>query len=689
MKNLLFEIGTEELPARFIEPALESLYKLSEKKLKEKELNFEKIEVGGTCRRLALFVKNLSEKQKDKEEEILGPSLKVGLDKDGKYTHALLGFAKKMGVSPDKLYIKDTSKGKYFCFRKIIPGKKTIEILPEILLEILNEIYFPKKMRWSYYNFHFARPIKWLLSLYGNQIIPLEVTDIKSSNYTIGHRFLSPQKIYLNEADWEHYKKILEENFVIVDVKKRIELTQKSILETASKEVIPVIDRDLLIENSHLVEYPFAILGSFPEKFLKLPEKLIITTLQENQRYFYLKNEKGELLPYFISVNNNRVKNPKIVIEGHERVAKARLEDALFYYERDIKVPLKERVNSLKGVVYHIKCGTLFEKTERLIALGEILRQKIFPEVEKSLIEKACFYAKADLATEVVKEFPSLQGYMGAHYLFLEGEREISQALYEQYLPHPKEERFPETPSGIILSLADKIDHLSALIGAGERISGEGDPYALRRSAYGIIKILVEKKIELNLEEIFEFALKLLNNQGFLKNLEALTEIIEFVKKRFEGELLNLQFSKNFVNAVIEQPLNPYLQYLKLIALRKFYTSKEFQDLATLFKRVAQILKNVEVEKLPDIDPSLLQEKEERELYEFLIKITPHLDELNKKRNYSAYLENLLSFKPLIDSFFDKVFVMVEDTRLRRNRLSLLYNLSKLICEVGDLSYLI
>ncbi|MEZ0343729.1 MAG: glycine--tRNA ligase subunit beta [Caldimicrobium sp.] len=688
MKNLLFEIGTEELPARFIEPALESLYNLAEKKLKERELSFEKIEVGGTCRRLALFVKNLSEKQKDREEEILGPSLKVGLDKDGKYTQALLGFAKKMGVSPEELYIKDTSKGKYFCFKKVTPGKETVEILPEILLEILNEIYFPKKMRWGNYDFYFARPIKWLLSLYGNQVIPLEVAGIKSSNFTVGHRFLSYNRLYLTEANWENYKKTLEENFVLVEVKKRVEYTQKSIIETASSKGIPVIDRDLLIENAHLVEYPFAILGSFPEKFLKLPEKLVVTTLQEHQRYFYLKDKKGKLLLYFISVNNNKVKNLKVIVEGHERVAKARLEDALFYYERDLKVPLKERVNSLKGIIYHIKCGTLFEKTERLIALGEILRQKIFPEIEKSLVEKACFYAKADLATEVVKEFPSLQGYMGAHYLSLEGEREISQALYEQYLPHPKEENFPETPYGIILSLADKIDHLSALIGAGEKISGEGDPFALRRAAYGIIKILIEKKIELNLEEIFEFALNLLKKQGFLKNPQALFEILEFVKKRFEGELLNLQFSKNFVNAIIDQPLNPYLQYLKLTALKDIYTRKEFQDLATLFKRVTQILKNVEVKKLPDINPSLLQEKEEKELYETLKKLSPHLDELNKKRNYSDYLENLLTFKPLIDGFFDKVFVMVEDEKLRRNRLSLLYSLSKLIHEVGDLSYL-
>ncbi len=688
MKNLLFEIGTEELPARFIEPALESLFHLAEKKLKEKDLSYEEIKVGGTCRRLTLFVKNLSERQKDREEEILGPSLQIALDKNGNYTPALLGFAKKYGVSPEELFIKDTPKGKYYCLKKILPGKESIEILPEILLEILTEIYFPKKMRWGNHDFYFARPIKWLLCLYGNQIIPLEVAGIKSGNFTIGHRFLSPKKHYLEKADWENYKQILEENFVLVEVEKRIEYTQKSIIEIAKEKGIPVIEKDLLVENAHLVEYPFPVLGSFPEKFLKLPEKLVITTLQEHQRYFYLKNREGKLLPYFIAVNNNRVKNPQVVIEGHERVAKARLEDALFYYERDLKIPLKERVNALKGIIYHIRCGTLYEKTERLIDLGEFLRKKIFPQVENSLVKKACFYAKADLATEVVKEFPSLQGYMGYHYLSLEGEKEIAKALYEQYLPNPKEEVFPETPYGIILSLADKLDHLCALIGAGEKVSGEGDPYALRRAAYGIIKILIEKKIDLYLEEVFEYSLSLVKKQGYVKNPQALYEIREFVRKRLEGELLNLQFSKNFVNTVIDQPLNPYLQYLKLNALKEIYIRKEFQDLVILFKRVTQILKNVEVNSLPEVSTSLLQEKEEKELYETLKSFSLQLEELYEKREYLSYLEKLLLFKPLIDAFFDKVFVMVEEEKLRKNRLSLLNSLAKLIYKIGDLSYL-
>ncbi|MFN4132379.1 MAG: glycine--tRNA ligase subunit beta, partial [Caldimicrobium sp.] len=486
MRNLLFEIGTEELPARFIVPALESIKNFTEVTLENLEISYEEIKVAGTCRRLALFVKNLSEKQKDREEEILGPALNVALDEAGNYTPALLGFAKKQGLDPKDLIIKETAKGKYFCAKKIIPGKNTIEILPTLLLEILQNVYFPKRMRWGDFDFSFGRPIKWLLALYGEEIVPLSVAGVESNRYTKGHTFLSQGEIRLEKADWDLYKQILFKHFVILEVEERKNYTRSKIEEITKDYGKVVIDESLLEENSHLVEYPFPVIGKFSEKFLNLPEKLVITALQEHQRYFYLVDKNKKLLPYFIAVNNNKPKDESVVIKGHERVAKARLEDALFYYERDLKEPLKNRVEKLKGVIYHIKSGTLYDKTLRLIDLCKYLKKELFPDLSEELIEKTVLYAKVDLVTEVVKEFPSLQGYMGAHYLALEGEKEVATAIYEQYLPSPKEETFPETKLGILLSLADKIDHLSALIGAGEKVSGEGDPYGLRRAAYGI-----------------------------------------------------------------------------------------------------------------------------------------------------------------------------------------------------------
>lgn len=687
-RNLLFEIGVEELPARFIEPALESIEIFTKNKLESLEISYEEIKVAGTCRRLALFIKNLSEKQRDKEEEILGPALNVGLDKEGNYTPALLGFVKKQELDPKELFVKETPKGKYFCAKKIITGRKTIELLPHLLLELLQNIFFPKKMRWGDFDFSFGRPIRWILALYGNEIVPITVAGVRSNLYTKGHVFLSKGEIRLEKADWELYKETLFKNFVILEVEERKHYTRLKIEEIAKDYGQVVIEEHLLNENSHLVEFPFPIIGKFSEKFLNLPEKLIITALQEHQRYFYLVDKNKKLLPYFVAVNNNKPKNEALVIKGHEKVAKARLEDALFYYERDLKEPLKNRIEKLKGVVYHIKAGTLYEKTLRLIELCKYLKKELFSDLSDELIERTAYYAKADLATEVVKEFPSLQGYIGAHYLSLEGERELTTAIYEQYLPSPKEEAFPETKLGIILSLADKIDHLSTLIGAGEKISGEGDPYALRRAAYGIIKILLSKELLLELENTFSYALELVQKQGYLKNREAFKEILEFVRKRLEGEFLSQGYPKNFIYVVLEQPLNPYQQYLKLLALREIYQQRDFQDLLILFKRVTQILKNLDFKTLKEINPELLGEEAEILIYQKLIEISPKLQALAEENKFLAYLETLMLFKPLIDKFFEQVFVMVEEEKLRLNRLSLLYNLAQYFYKFGDLSYL-
>ncbi|MFN4196907.1 MAG: glycine--tRNA ligase subunit beta [Caldimicrobium sp.] len=687
-KNLLFEIGTEELPARFIEPALESLKNFTKLKLDQLEIPYENIKVAGTCRRLVLFVKKLSEKQKDREEEILGPAYNIAVDKEGKYTPALLGFANKYGLKPEELYLKETPKGKYFYAKKTIEGKQTKHLLPEILIEILHNIYFPKKMRWAHYDFFFGRPIRWLLAIYGKEKVDLEVAGTKSALFTKGHAFLAKKELPITEANWELYKSILLENYVIVDVKERKNFTHIKIEEVSKKFGQVVIDKTLLEENSHLVEYPFPVVGKIPEKFLSLPEKLVITALQEHQRYFYLVDERGKLLPYFIAVNNNKPKDELVVIRGHERVAKARLEDAMFYYERDLKEKLIQKVEKLKGVIYHVKAGTLYEKTLRLIELLKYLRVEIYPEIDENLLEKTGFYAKADLCTEVVKEFPTLQGYMGSHYLQLEGEKEVATAIYEQYLPSPKEESFPKTKLGILVSLADKIDHLATLIGVGEIITGEGDPFAIRRAAYGILKILIGCKILLNLERCFSFALDLVKKQGYLNNNDALNELISFVKKRLEGEFLSAGFSKSFFYVIINQELNPYKQYLKLKALKEIYQQKDFQDLIILFKRVTQILKNYSIEKLSKINPELFEEEIEKKLYEAISNWKDRFHNYDLVMNYNQYLKHLLYFKPIIDEFFEKVFVMVENEALRINRLSLLNELAQLFYKFGDLSYL-
>ncbi|MCS7200134.1 MAG: glycine--tRNA ligase subunit beta [Caldimicrobium sp.] len=688
MKNLLFEVGTEELPARFIEPAIKEIKEIAEKLFQDLQLNYDEIISAGTCKRLVLFVKNLQEKQEDKEEEILGPSYQVAYDKEGNPTSALLGFIRKYNLSLEQLFIRETSRGRYICAKRIIIGKATKELLPELLLKILQSISFPKSMRWGNYEFYFARPIRWILALYDEEIIPLKIAGVESNNFTFGHRFLAPQKLIIPKSDWNYYKELLYKNYVIVDLKERISETEKRIYEVASPYGHPEIEPELLKENANLVEFPFPLVGAYSEQFLTLPPPLVSTALQEHQRYFIIKDSQGKLLPYFVAVNNNKPKDEAIVKEGHERVAKARLEDALFYYQRDLKEPLKNFVERLKGITYHVKCGTLYDKTQRLIKLGHKLRDILFPDLSQENVEKSCFYAKADLATEVVKEFPSLQGYMGSHYLILEGEKEIAPSIYEQYLPSPKEERYPETPYGIILSLADKIDHLCALIGSGEKITGEGDPYALRRAGYGIIKILLERELSLRLEEIFAYGLSLLEEAKFLRNKRALEEILDFMKKRLEGEFLALGFSKNFIYVILDQPLDPYIMYQKLLALREIYETKDFKELSILFKRVTQILKNIDTLALPEINQELFEFSEERNLFEELQKKTDILQNLYKHKEFKLYLENLLTFKPLIDSFFDKVFVMVEREDIQKNRLSLLSKLTFYFNLYGDFTHL-
>lgn len=683
-KNLLWEIGTEELPARFVIPALESLELLAKNKFNLYRLDYEEIKTAGTFRRLVLFVKNLAETQREVEEEILGPPISAG--DEGK-----IGFAKKYGVSFEELIVKETKKGKYFCLKRKILGEKTLKILPELLKEILFEIYFPKTMKWINNEVRFARPIRWMLCLFGNEVVPLEIANIKSNSKTKGHRFLTKELLEVNFADWNFYENLLEKNWVIVDLKKRLEKTKEEILKTGEKVGLPQIEPELLEENANLVEYPFAILGSFPEEFLKLPEPLVITALKEHQRYFCLRDKQGKLLPYFISINNNLAKNMEIVKKGHERVTKARLEDAKFYYERDLKEPLKNKVEKLKGIVYHVNCGTLWDKTQRLVEIGLFLAKNLNFLTHLNSIEKACYFSKADLASEVVKEFPSLQGIMGKIYAEYFGYKEVAPAIYEQYLPSPKDESLPETLEGICLSLADKIDHLCALFGIGEKPTGESDPYALRRTAYGIIKILIGKELFLTLEEVIEFSLEILKKQNFLKEKkeEVLQEIFNFIRRRLESEFLNLNFEKNLIFTVLEHPLNPYEMFLKLNAIKDFQKRKEFQDLITGFKRVYQILKTVEINELPELNSSLLIQPEEKRLFQVLEEIKPQLMFLYQKKEYHSYLEKLLSFKEPIDQFFDHVFVMVEDESKKLNRLKLLSEVVSCFNQLGDFSYLV
>ncbi|NPA40584.1 MAG: glycine--tRNA ligase subunit beta [Thermodesulfobacteria bacterium] len=683
-KNLLVEIGTEELPARFVIPGIKSFKESAEKRFKDAKLSFDEIITAGTFRRLSLFVKNLAEKQPDVEEEILGPPEKVAFDEKGNPTKAAIGFAKKVGVPVEKLKIKETPRGKYVCVKKEIKGASAKELLPKLIYEIVSSIKFPKSMRWGNYDFRFARPIRWLCCIFGEDLIEVEIAGVKSQKLTQGHRFLSKEPIILKSANWEEYLNLLKKNWVIVVPEKRLKKTLEKINEVSLPFGEVEKDEELLKENANLVEYPFPCVGSFPEDFLKLPEPLVITTLKEHQRYFCIK-KNGKLTNYFVAVNNNLARNPEVVKKGHEKVTKARLEDAKFYFEKDLETPLEDKVKLLDGIVYHIKCGTLWDKTKRLMELVTKVSTLLEFNLDEELLRKCAYYSKADLASEVVGEFPSLQGIMGSIYAEYFGIKEVAKAIYEQYLPLPGKEELPETLEGTVLSLADKFDHTCTMFAIGEKPSGEADPYGVRRSAYGIIKILCGKKLRFSIKKGVKEALKVIKSQGISVEDGLEEEVTEFIKKRLESELISSGMDKMVVLSVIDVSDDPFDIVLRAEALEKMRKSKEFLELVIGFKRVAQMLKSIDTKSLPEVNSSLFSETAEKELFEKVKDLSPELNSLLNQKNYEAYLEVLLKLKPYIDKFFDEVFVMVEDEKLRNNRLSILKSVSELFDAFGDL----
>ncbi len=685
-KDLLFEIGTEELPARFIDPALKALKDLAKAEFERLSLSFGGIKTLGTPRRLTLYVAELSDKQPDRTEEIMGPPKQAAFDQEGNPTKAALGFAQKQGVSVEELKIKQTPKGEYVYVQKKVPGEETIKLLPKVLEKLVTELPFPKTMRWGAYRLRFARPIRWFLALYGKQIVPFEIAGLKASNVTYGHRFMAPNPIEIE--DFVGYVRKLREAFVIVEPEERLARTKDEITDAALDVSAKVLeDVELLHENANLIEFPYATLGSFDEKFLALPRPVLITAMREHQRYFAVVNEKGELLPHFIAVNNTRPEDPSLLKAGHERVLRARLEDASFYFERDKKIPLEERVKELAHVGYHAELGSLYDKTKRMEALSAWLAREFAPDkVELAL--RAAHLAKADLVTELVQEFSSLQGIMGKEYALLSGEpEEVAQAIYEHYLPTTSGGELPQSILGAIVALADKMDTLCAFFGIGEKPTGATDPFGLRRAAYGIIEIILDKELHLSLSAFINEALKLLEEKLKLPREEIHQEVKQFIGKRFEGSLAARGFREDIIKAVMATDFDDLVDTLnRASALKKVYESKDFPELAVAFKRVMNMVKKLD-SRLPFQEKFLVEEAEQK-LYESYLAVKEETMPLIEAGKYEEALRGFIKLKEPIDFFFDKVFVMVEDEALKNNRLGLLQRIAELFLSVADLSHL-
>ncbi|RUM41347.1 MAG: glycine--tRNA ligase subunit beta, partial [Desulfurobacterium sp.] len=604
-QNLLVEIGCEELPASFIEPALKFLKEEIKKYLENAHIPPSDIETFGTPGRLILLVYDIPEVQPDREELLVGPSVKAAFDSEGNPTRAAIGFAKSKGISVEELIRVSNppgKKGDYVAVKKLIKGRPAREILSEILPELILSVPFKKSMRWGTKKIRFGRPIKWIVAVYGEETIQFEVDGIKSSKVSYGHRFLSPEGFEVENVN--EFVDELEERFVVADIEKR-----KSIIldvsETLARNVGGELlkDEELLEEVTNLVEYPYPILGSFDEEFLKLPQEVPVVVMKDHQKFFSVVDENGNLKNYFIGVSNIKPVDESVIRKGYEKVLRARLSDALFFFNEDRKKRLEERVPELKGIVFHEKLGTMLDKTRRLENLAPIVAKELATKnrgkfkYERKLLERAAHLCKADLLTEMVKEFPELQGTMGKYYFLeekkkenrkvTEEDREIAEAIEEHYLPKFAGDRVAKTDIGIALSIAEKLDNLVAFFSAGIKPTGSADPYSLRRNAIGLIQTLLERKLRLNLRNVFEgwlreygFSLVSSRESGitFRSDEQVIEEVIDFIKERLKVLLREKGFRADTVEAVLSVTACLYDALLRAEAIDALRKSEEFED---------------------------------------------------------------------------------------------------------------
>ena len=685
-KELLFEIGTEEIPAGFLSKAIGDMEDIIHTSLTEKRIPFAGIKCMATPRRLVLYIAEIARKQEDQTIEKMGPAKKAAFDENGTPTKAALCFARGQGMEIADLKIIVTEKGEYLGARKTIAGQLTAALLPEILTNFLMAIPFKKSMRWANYDLRFARPIHWLLALYDGNVVPLKIEDIASGNTSCGHRFMSPEPFAVSGFD--DYLNKSRQNYVIADPAERKKLILEG-AESAAAEVGGKIfyTEDLLDTVSFIVEYPVIVRGSFDQDYLKIPKEVLTTTMISHQKYFPVINDEGKLLPYFIAVSNTKARDLAVVARGNEKVLRARLADASFFFEEDRKVPLENRIESLKKVVFHTLLGTSHQKVLRFRKLAVKIAQKVKPAVKKN-VDRAALLAKADLESLMVGEFSELQGIMGREYALLAGENPvIASAIYEHYLPIVASGDLPQTQEGAIVGIADKIDTIVGFIGVGLPPTGTADPYALRRQSLGIINIILDKRYPLTLDFLIDESIALF--KGTLKKPadEIKKDVLEFFKGRLQNQLISQGFAYDTVEAVLSEGVNDVVLALeKIKSLQTFRQNTEFEPISIAFKRVDNILKDF---RNPHVDVNLLKDEAEIRLFSTFENIKTRVEKGITENNFNFALSELATLRPPVDAFFDGVMVMDKDENIRINRLSLLAEISALFHKIADFSKIV
>ncbi|MDD2863808.1 MAG: glycine--tRNA ligase subunit beta [Methylococcales bacterium] len=694
-QHLLFELGSEELPPKNLLKLSNALTDGIVVGLNEAELAFSSVKSYATPRRLAVFIENLQGAQADKTVQKRGPAVQAAFQADGSPSKAALAFAQSCSVEFDQLERLKTDKGEWLACTQTIAGQTTQQLIPDIIRKSIANLPIAKRMRWGSFATEFVRPVHWAILLYGDEIIETEILGLQTGNQTRGHRFHAPQAITI--AKPENYAEILfSQGKVIADFEARKNQIRADAEKAASAvNGIAHIEEDLLEEIAALNEFPVPITGHFDERFLALPAEVLITTMQENQKYFPVKNADGSLRPYFITFSNIESTRPASIQDGNERVVTPRLSDAEFFWKQDRRYSLADFAPRLETIVFQEKLGTVAQKVQRLIKLAEYIAPKIGADVE--LAKRTAFLAKNDLMTEMVGEFGNLQGIMGRYYALADGENPIvAQAIEEHYLPKQAGGATPSSDIGCVVALAEKIDTLAGIFSAGLIPTGDKDPYALRRAALGVLRILIENKLNLNLVELIDFACKVITP---LKSDKVVTEfnesgqqenaklVIDFIFERLKGYCLDKGFTADEFEAVLAvNPAEPLDFMQRLQAVKAFRQLPEAESLAAANKRILNILKKSESPAAQTVGK--LIEPVEIELLELAQKSAADIQPLLEKRDYQATLNRLAELKQPVDAFFDGVMVNCDDLELRANRLALLNLLSEQFLTCADISKL-
>lgn len=684
-KDYLFEIGTEEMPAHVVERSVKQLAQRTEKFLKEKGLKFKCTKTFSTPRRLTVLVEDLAEKQEDIDEIKKGPAKKIALDQDKNWTKAAQGFARGQGMTTDDIYF-DKLKGTEYAYVHVKKeGKKTSDILLG-MSEIIKSMTFPTKMRWDSHDFEFVRPIHWLVSLYGSDVIPIKILDITAGRKTAGHRFLGDSVVLANSSDYED---ALKDQFVIVDATKRRKMIMdqmNKLVEKNNWQIKP--DESLLEEVTNLVEYPTVFAGSFAKKYLQMPKEVLITSMKDNQRYFEVYDQNGELINHFIAVRNGNKDYLENVVSGNEKVLVARLDDAQFFYDEDRKYPLSHFVQKLDNVSFHDKIGSMSEKMKRVTIIGDFLAKRwLLDKQVVSDFDRASQIYKFDLVTQMVGEFAELQGVMGRHYAKLAGEKDdVAAAIEEHYMPTTSEGNLPKTTVGSLLSIADKLDTIITFFAVGMIPSSSNDPYALRRYAYGIVRILINQNWSLPFNDVLPEIVSALENQTpakLPKKVEQEEEISLFIRDRIKQYLQKNNYKYDIIDAVLASSQQDPIQILAAAkVLQLHHDDDKFKPVVESLIRINNILKKAKYKGKNIVNKDLFDNDTETQLAE-------GVNDLSKIEKLADLYDGFVKLQPVIDLYFETNMIMAKNEAVKNNRLAQLSDVAQLSKRLGDLSKLV